>query len=243
VVAGVVGINQQIPTERYIAITAAMKAKYGEQAQTWIGPNGTTTKVVATEKIDGRFFDVIGVTLAGGAGDTPFGLFPFQIGPNAVPQPIPASILAHTVQDRFKGVLAAGAMDFTDRDFSIDDCRNLAASELGLRIAGPLLQLGRTTLCTIAWKKTKPTRMLIGITAADGGSWIRPFDRGVCRILAQAWLRNLNQAAHPPHLDFVQCMVADRPSSRTDAVATRVYQVRTDGTLALAPESAAILPL
>jgi hypothetical protein len=247
VVAGVVGINQQLSTERYIAITAAMKAKYGEQAETWIGPNGTTTRVdgqvVATEKIEGRFLDTIGVTLAGGAGNTPFGLFPFRIGPNAVPEPIPASALAHSIQERFKSVLVSGAMDFTERDFSIEGCRNLSAAELGLKIAGPLLRLGRTTLCTVVWKRTKPSRMLIGIAAADGGFWIRPFNRGVCRILAQAWLRNSSQSAQSQLPDFVQCMLADRPASKLDAVSTRVYQVRPDGTLALAPESSRVLPL
>src|SRR5436309_3516489 len=82
VVAGVVGFNQQIPTERYIAITAAMKAKYGEQTETRIDPNSITTRVngqvVAAEKIEGRLLDAVGMTVAGGAGkDTPFGIFPF----------------------------------------------------------------------------------------------------------------------------------------------------------------------
>jgi hypothetical protein len=247
VVAGVVGFNQQIPTERTVAITAAMKAKYGEQSETSIGPDGATTtkvngQVVATEKIEGRFTEAIGVTLAGGTGNAPFGLFPFRIGPNAVPQPIPASVLAHTIQERFKDALASGAMNFTDNDFSVEGCRNLTAAELGLKIAGPLLRLGRTTLCTVVWKRTEPTRMLIGITAANGGFWIRPFNRGVCRTLARAWLRNVSQSGRSRLPDFVQCMLADRPASKTDAVATRVYLVRADGTLALAPSSA-ILPL
>jgi hypothetical protein len=247
VVAGVVGINQQLSTERFIAIQTAMKAKYGDQAQTWIGPNGTTTKVngqvVATEKLEGRFYDTIGLTLVGGTGDAPFGLFPFEIGPSAVPQQIPASALALMIRDRFKSIIRSDAMDFTDRDFGIEDCRNLSASELGLKIAGPLLRLGQTTLCTVVWRKTKPSRMLIGITAANGGFWIRPFERSVCRTLAKAWLHNTSQSSHAQRPDFVQCMIADRPASKSNAVATRVYQVRPDGTLALAPESASIVPL
>jgi hypothetical protein len=245
VVAGVVGFNQKIPTERYIAITAAMKAKYGEQTETWIGPNGTTTKVngqvVATEKIEGRFVDAVGMTVAGGK-NTPVGIFPFRIGPNDVPDPVAASTLAFTIRERFKSVLAPGAMNYTDRDFAIEGCRNLSAAELGLKIAGPLLRLGRTTLCTVIWTRTKPARMLIGITAADGGFWIRPFTRGICRILAHAWLRNVSQSDNSRLPDFVQCMLADRPASRSDAVSTQVYQIGAEGTLAVGPETSRVVP-
>jgi hypothetical protein len=247
VVAGVVGFNQQVPTERYIAISESMKAKYGEEAETWIGPNGTATKVkgqvVATEKIEGRFLDAIGMTVAGGQGkNTPFGIFPFRIGPNAVPEPVAARTLALTIRERFQSVLVPDALDFTDRDFVIEGCRNLSAAELGLKIAGPLLGLGRTTLCTVIWKRTKPARMLIGITIAEGGFWIRPFNRGVCRTLAQAWLRNVSQSDHSRLPDFVQCMLADRPASRSDAVSTQVYQVGADGTLAVGPETSRVVP-
>jgi hypothetical protein len=207
VVAGVVGINQQIPTGQ----------------------------------IPGRFLDAIGVTLVGGVGDAPFGIFPFRIGPNAAPEPTRASVLGHAIQERFKSVLAPGAMDFTESDYAIENCLNLSADDLGLKIARPLLQLGKTTLCTVVWKKTRTTRMLIGITMADGGFWIRPFGRSVCRTLARAWLRKAQTGQ--PRPDFLQCMLVDRPASKSDAVLTSVYQVRADGSLALGPGGSRVVPL
>jgi hypothetical protein len=238
VMAGAVGTNHRWPTERYIAITAAMKAKYGEKAETWLNGNEGVTKtkvngeVVATEQLPSRFLEAVGVLLVG-AGPGAMSIFPFQIGPDRLPDAADKDSLVTEIQNRFGTIFRAGAMDFSDNDFSIQHCRNMSASDLGLRVAGPLLELGKTALCVVTWRRAPSASMLVGVTIADGGWWIRPFARGVCGTLARAWLDKITVVAGGRLPNYVACILADRPASRPAALSDHIYEVRKDATLAL----------
>ena len=74
---------------------------------------------------------------------------------------------------------------------------------------------------------------LVGAVVADGGPWIRPFIRGACRTLAQAWLEKLSDAepGRPPA--YVQCVLVDRPGVPRQPISSLVFEVRRDATLAL----------
>ena len=135
--------------------------------------------------------------------------------------------------DARRSRLAPGSLDFDGDDFSIDHCRMVSARELGLTLAGRVLGLGNSTICTVAWKREPSRRMLFGIVAADGGNWIRPFARGACRVLSDAWLASARSVdAEKP--DYLQCLLIDRHENQPfgSGVSTLAYEVRKDGSLA-----------
>jgi hypothetical protein len=234
--AGVVGTNVRIPPARYNAVAAAMKAKYGPDARTWVSAHGTTTRlyghVVASEELPFRFFEAVGLTLVGKTPGT-VSTFPFRISPERLPRRVEENFLATTISVRFQRVLKPRVLDFRNNDYLIAPCWNFSAAELNLPVASRLLSLGRTTLCMVMWKHVPITRMLVGVTIADGGAWIRPFARGACRVLAYAWLEKARAMAGAERPDYLQCMLADRPQSREHSVSTLVYELRQDDTLAL----------
>src|SRR4029079_15650659 len=99
--------------------------------------------------------------------------------------------------------------------------------------AGRLLGLGSSTICTVIWKREPSRRMLFGIVVADGGNWIRPFVRGPCRVLSNAWLANARRTdAEQP--DYLQCLLIDRRENQPfgSGVSTFAYEIREDSSLA-----------
>src|SRR5215204_4380316 len=109
--------------------------------------------------------------------------FPFHISPYEIRDSIHPALVPML---KMRLALAfERSVDFDLNDFSISRCRQLSANELGLTTADRLLHLGRSTVCTVTWKRAPSRSMLTGIVVADGGFWIRPFARSACRMLSK----------------------------------------------------------
>jgi hypothetical protein len=235
IMAGVVGSNYQLSVDRYNAITAAMKDRYGDAAETWLNGKEAVARtkvnghVVATESIPHRFMDAVGVLLVG-ADPGRMSIFPFKIGPDRVPDAVAREFMLFEIRERFETTFRPGVLNFTEDDYSVGSCRNMSASELGLGVVGRLVEVGKTTICTVAWRRRPSATMLVGVTTADGGWWVRPFTRGLCTRLARARLDQATDLSRTPN--YLACILADRPNalSRTS---DNVYEVRKDGVLAL----------
>jgi hypothetical protein len=236
VIAGVVGAQYRVLTKSYTAVSQAMTVEYGPAAKTFIAGRGAVTmldgEIVARAPLQLRFLGAIGLTLiekTPGTIDT----FPFRVSPEYLPKPEDIDTLSATIHRRYEGKIRGRYLDFTRADNSIGPCWNFSVAELNLPIAGRLLALGRTTLCTVTWKRVPLRHLLVGVTIADGGSWIRPFARGACRVLANAWLEKSGAMHGAERPDYLQCILADRPDRGKHSMSTDVYEVRSDDTLAL----------
>jgi hypothetical protein len=230
---GALVTHNKLPPESLAAATAAMKAKFGPATEVWQGPSAINAKldgeIVATAPARTFFHEALGVTQITGE-DGKISTFPFHVSPYELHDSIHPALVP-MLKMRL-GIAFDSNLDFDRYDFSINRCRQLSARELGLATADRILHLGRSTICTVVWKRAPSRRMLIGIVVADGGPWIRPFVRSACRMLSKAWLAGAGHAERQPN--YVQCLLIDRPENNPfgSGVATVAYEIRKDGSLA-----------
>jgi hypothetical protein len=227
--------HNKLPPETLDAVTIKLKGKFGEDATVWQGPTGIYVRrdaeILAIERAETFFHEALGITQvaddAGAIATFPFDVSPYQLRDGVQPLLVPNLMM------RVAPAFTPGNLDFEGDDFSIDHCRRVSAPELGLTLAGRLLGLGSSTICTVAWKREPSRRMLFGIVVADGGNWIRPFVRGACRILSNAWLASA-QRTDVEQPDYLQCLLIDRRENQPfgSGVSTFAYEVREDGSLA-----------
>jgi hypothetical protein len=227
--------HNKLPPETLDAITIKLKAKFGQDATVWQGPTGVYVRrdaeILAIEPAETFFHEALGITQvaddAGAVATFPFHVSPYQLRDSVHDRLVPALMM------RVAPAFTPGNLDFEGDDFSIDHCRMASAPELGLTLAGRLLGLGSSTICTVIWKREPSRRMLFGIVVADGGNWIRPFVRGACRVLSNAWLANARRTdAEQP--DYLQCLLIDRRENQPfgSGVSTFAYEIREDSSLA-----------
>jgi len=88
-------------------------------------------------------------------------------------------------------------------------CVVLAAADLGS--VGAAVRLKSVTFCVVEWTGSRPASMLIGAPLTDGGPFVRPFSRRICRSLAALALRKLT-AARSQAVQYAGCMLLDRAS-------------------------------
>ena len=227
--------NNHPEPDRLATSIAALKVKYGTDADVRqaamnliVTRNG---KFLGSAPVPSVFHEASGMTqvVDDQAGVT--STFPFDISPYGQPDGVPPNLVPF-VKMRVGRVFAGGSPEFDTEDFAIEGCRNVSPSALGLSLTARLLSLGNSELCTSVWKHPPFHRMLVGIAVANGGRWIRPFARGACRILANAWLANARQAAQQP--DYLECLLVDRPDNQPfgAGVSAFAYEIRKDGSLA-----------
>jgi hypothetical protein len=237
-VAGIIGTSQRVPSARYNAMIAAMKAKYGEVAEVWLNPTNMVAKVggevVETRALNAQFYQAVGLTLAGPVGSDKLAVFPFEVGADTAEVPAGNREIVEEIQQRFSRAVKAEYLKIAATDFAIRDCHVLSPDELGLGLSATLLRLRNTTLCTVESRRAPRASMLMGLTLTGGGFWIRPLSLGACRLLSKAWLARVRAAPAAELPDYLQCMLVDRPTFRASAISTVVYLVRKDGTLAIA---------
>ena len=118
-------------------------------------------------------------------------------------------------------------------------CVVLAAADLGS--VGAAVRLKSVTFCVVEWTGSRPASMLIGAPLTDGGRFVRPFSRRICRSLATLALRKLT-AARSQAVQYAGCMLFDRAGFRdgsealygfVDGFQVHVYEVLRTGELAL----------
>jgi hypothetical protein len=229
--------HTQIPDE-------AMKTKYGQNAETNLksGPARLVTTVdgkVVHEAPVSEMFEGVRASFEIGASGQQMGemasTFPIWF---AVPSPPDHS--SAMVRRRY----------FIDSDVSekrienqVGDgpCVVLAASDLGS--VGAAVRLESVTFCVVEWTGSRRASMLIGAPLTDGGPFMRPFSRRICRSLAALALRKLT-AASSQAVEYVGCMLFDRANfldgsqvqalyGYVDGFQVYVYEVLRTGELAL----------
>ena len=118
-------------------------------------------------------------------------------------------------------------------------CVVLAAAELGS--VGAAVRLKSVTFCVVEWTGSRRASMLIGAPLTDGGPFVRPFSRRICRSLAALALRKLT-AASSQVVQYAGCMLFDRAGfldgsealyGFVDGFQVHVYEVLRTGELAL----------
>jgi hypothetical protein len=126
-----------------------------------------------------------------------------------------------------------------ENDVRDGPCVVLAASDLGS--VGAAVRLKSVTFCVVEWTGSRPASMLIGAPLTDGGPFVRPFSRRICRSLAALALRKLT-AARSQAVQYAGCMLFDRASfvdgpgalyGFPDDFQVHVYEVLRTGELAL----------
>jgi hypothetical protein len=234
--AALVTHNHPVP-DRLASAIGALKAKYGQDADIRQLPTALVVErngqFLASQPAPSEFHEALGMTQvvdsqAGVTSTFPFDVSPYEQRDGILPALVP------NLKMRVGRIFAGGSPDFDLDDFSIEGCRSVSPSDLGLDLAGRILSLGNSTMCTSVWKHPPFHSMLVGIVVAKGGSWIRPFARGACRILSNAWLANTRQAATAPRPDYLECLLVDRPDNQPfgSGVSAFAYEVRQDGSLA-----------
>jgi hypothetical protein len=222
----------------------AMKAKYGQNAETNLksGPARLVTTVdgkVVHEAPVSEMFEGVRASFEIGASGQQMGemasTFPIWF---AVPSPPDHS--SAMVRRRY----------FIDSDVSekrlenyVGDgpCVVLAASDLGS--VGAAVRLESVTFCVVEWTGSRRASMLIGAPLTDGGPFMRPFSRRICRSLAALALRKLT-AASSQAVQYAGCMLFDRANfldgsptqalyGFVDGFQVYVYEVLRTGQLAL----------
>jgi hypothetical protein len=233
--AALVTHNMPSP-ERVAGAIAALKAKFGPGADVRQLPTDLVVtrngQFVASEPIPGVFHEALGMTqVVDDAGIT--STFPFHVGPYEVRNSV-LPIVVPMLKMRVGRVFAGGSPEFDLDDFSIEQCRTVPPSELGMGLAARLLRPGNSTVCTSVWKHPPFHRMPVGIVVANGGGWIRPFARGACRILSNAWLATARRATATQQPDYLECLLVDRPDNEPfgSGVSAFAYEVRKNGSLA-----------
>ncbi len=121
-------------------------------------------------------------------------------------------------------------------------CVVLAASDLGR--VGAAVRLDSVTFCVVEWTGSDRASMLIGAPLTDGGPFVRPFSRRICRSLAALALRKLT-AARSQAVQYAGRMLFDRAGfvddgspaqalyGLVDDFQVHVYEVLPTGELAL----------
>lgn len=233
---GALVTHNQLPPETLAAVTAGFKAKFGPDVQVWQGPVGINAKldgkIVATAPAHTFFREALGITQVAEAPGV-VSTFPFHVSPYEVRDSV-HPLVVPMLRMRVARVFPAHGADFELDDFSIDRCRMLPPRELGLGLAGRVLDLSNSTTCVVTWKHLPFRRMLVGVVVAGGGSWIRPFAHGACRLLSDAWLASEQRQSAGERPDYLQCLLIDRPENKPfgSGVSTFAYEVRKDGSLA-----------
>jgi hypothetical protein len=229
--------NNHPEPARLAATIAALKVRYGADADIRqlpmhlvVARNGN---FVTSLPIPSVFDGASGMTQVlddrtGVLNTFPFAISPYQQLDSAAPSLVPM------IQMRVGRVFDGGSPDFDANDFAIRGCRTVPAADLGLRLSARILSLGGSSLCTTVSKHLPFHSMLVGVAVANGGTWIRPFARSACRILANAWLANTRQAGAALQPDYLECLLVDRPDNQPfgAGVSAFAYEVRQDGTLA-----------
>jgi hypothetical protein len=234
---GALFTGNKLPPETLAAVTAALKAKYGEAAKVWQGGAGINAtlngKIVATEPVQTFFYEASGITqVADKAGA--ISTFPFSVSPYEVRDSFP-SRLVPILKMVVGPVFSAGNLDFDQYDFAIEQCQTRSARELGLGLANWILDLGNSTICTVVWKRAPSRRLLVGVVVSGGGHWVRLFVRSVCRMLSYAWLASAQRANSEQQPDYAQCLLVDDPDNQPfgSGISSIAYEIRKDGSLAV----------
>jgi rhodanese-related sulfurtransferase len=217
----------------------AMKAKYGPNAETNFesGPPRLVIrsdgKVVHEAPLSEMFEGVRGSFEIGASGQQTVSTFPIWF---AVPSPPDHS--SAMVRRRY---FVDSDVDEKRSENYVGDgpCVVLAASDLGR--VGAAVRLKSLTFCVVEWTGSRRASMLIGAALTDGGPFVRPFSRRICRSLAALALRKLT-AAGSQAVQYAGCMLFDRSGfvdgpqavyGFVDGFQVHVYEVLRTGELAL----------
>jgi hypothetical protein len=230
------GTNVSVSLVSYNTLLEEMRRKYGDRAQvhfeyppgrTWVELDGNVIYDSMQEK---KLSDVIGL-IAVGRGGAMQTRFPFRLAADQDAGRLDRS-LAESIKSRFgKAGFPTRLLDFTDDEWSIDQCTPMPAG-LGLGLLGEWLRLRKGTACIVSWKGERPAAMLISVSQADGDPWMRPFSRRLCRVITEAALAQADGRAAPT---YAACILADRPrrSGAREVLSDYVYEIRPHHQLAL----------
>jgi hypothetical protein len=222
----------------------AMKAKYGQNAETNLksGPARLVTTVdgkVVHEAPVSEMFEGVRASFEIGASGQQMGemasTFPIWF---AVPSPPDHS----SAMVRRRYFIDSFVSEKRIENYVGDGpCVVLAASDLGS--VGAAVRLESVTFCVVEWTGSRRASMLIGAPLTDGGPFMRPFSRRICRSLAALALRKLT-AASSQAVQYAGCMLFDRANfldgsptqalyGFVDGFQVYVYEVLRTGQLAL----------
>jgi hypothetical protein len=213
-----------------------LKKIYGPAESTPLGPGGKFEfiiggKAVHTEYLKGEFSDAAGI-IGVITPDKETVIFPFNLGPKMDlrdSRNVPAASLKARLRD------APGAqryLDFTPNDWSLGDCINPPAGEIGLGSLGAPLTFLDGVACITLRNSPQPASMMITVNVIEDNAWLGLSFRWLCRRVATVALDKLvREQTRPP--DYAACVFVDR--HRTGAkrsIAVQAYEVRPDRSLA-----------
>ena len=222
----------------------AMKAKYGPNAETNLksGPARLVTTVdgkVVHEAPLSEMFEGVRASFEIGASERQMGemasTFPIWFAVPSPPDHSSAMVRRRYFIDSILGE------KHLEKDVGDGPCVVLAASDLGS--VGAAVRLESVTFCVVEWTGSRRASMLIGAPLTDGGPFMRPFSRRICRSLAALALRKLT-AASSQAVEYAGCMLFDRANfldgskvqalyGFPDGFQVYVYEVLRTGELAL----------
>jgi hypothetical protein len=231
--------NYAMSLQPYNERRAADAAQYGPSAHTTFdaGTGVIETivdgKVVAHSTTLRRFTEARGILYAH-PHKGEFSVFPFKIGPTSLPKDSEFEDVVSTLKERYRGKVPARYLAFGRDDVSIGHCASYAPAELGLSRLATVLRLGAAGLCIADFRGRPAARMLIGVTTADAGRWLRPFTERLCFTLAERWL-GTTEPGGAPLPDYAACIIADRPyaSETAEIVIEHIFEIRADKSLAV----------
>ena len=184
------------------------------------GALGTTVSMSLSTQ--SKRLDVLGIFVVGPPGATET-TFPFRLAPGQDLAHLDRN-LADGVRNYFENSgFPKNLLEFTDSDWSIDDCQSLPPG-LGLGRLGEWLTLRQGTACIVTWKRA--ASMLVSVSLADGDPWLRPFSRRLCRAITEAALAAVDPGGRDGPA-YAACILIDRPARlrAPEALIEHIYSV------------------
>jgi len=213
------------------------KDKYGPGASTAIrGQNWETYvggRVVETKAMESTVFSTYGV-FGVSRKSSVLGIFPFEVStdPKYIPDP---EFTARRIKDNFTGKIPARVLEFDDQEWRIAHCHSPEPVAFGLPFSR--LRLGATDVCLIRLNAEGSGTMVIGYAVIDGGTWIRPFARRLCRTLSATWVESMMSRPNVKRPDYVGSLLTNKSSEglkkSDEFLSSHFFEVRDDKTLAV----------
>ena len=229
------GASASLPISEYNQKVAKYSQRYGDRAHVILeGSSGKARveldgKVIEQWQIVRQFAGIYGMFVVGGRGGRE-SIFPFAIEPGKIPEGQEPNIAR--LKSHFEATLPAKDLDFANSDWARGTCDVPPLQEIGFDQFADWLHIRSETFCVIHWNGAGGGSMLASVTLADGDPWMRPFSRGLCRVITETALIKL-AAPGQERPTYAACVLVDRPhrtgpTGAQTAFTSEVYEVRGD---------------
>jgi hypothetical protein len=97
-----------------------------------------------------------------------------------------------------------------------------------------MLGLRVSDACVVQSSSANSGTLLAGFAVVNGGAWIWPFARRICRTLSEAWVDAAAARQETNLPNYVACFLASDPADRSRGkLSANFFEVRQDNVLAV----------